>query len=204
MLRGNLSTRPFYNERLATLAIGLLAVVAFALTLFNGREITALSAERRALRDRIQADRLAAESIRGRAATVERTVDRTVLARLAASTGEANDVIDQRTFSWTAFFRLLETTLPVDVRLVVVSPRVEQGAFRVAMTVVARDLSDVAAFVDALLDTGRFYDAATLEQQRRDDGDFNAVVEAAYLTPAGHTAGPAVSAAAATPVRPAR
>jgi hypothetical protein len=35
VLRGNLSTRPFYNERLVTLGLALAAVAALALTAFN-------------------------------------------------------------------------------------------------------------------------------------------------------------------------
>ena len=40
MLRGNLSSRPFYNERLVSLGIGLIAAVAVALTVFNGYKLT--------------------------------------------------------------------------------------------------------------------------------------------------------------------
>src|SRR5262245_57078805 len=183
MLRGNLATRPFYNERLATLVIVAVALVALLLTAFNAGELTELSSARRDLRTRIDRDRGEATRIRGQAASLQQTVDRVALARLAESTGEANDLIDQRTFSWTAFFSLIEKTLPADVRVVMVSPRVERGVFRVAMSVVARDLGDVSTFVDALLDTGKFYDAAPVDQQRRDDGTFTAMIEASYLSP---------------------
>ena len=47
-------------------------------------------------------------------------------------------LIDQRTFSWTVFFGLIEKTLPLDVRLVAVSPSVEKGVFKVTMIVVAK------------------------------------------------------------------
>jgi hypothetical protein len=204
MLRGNLATRPFYNERLATLAVVLVGVVALLLTAYNATELVRLSSTRRDLRARIERDRSEATRIRSQAATRQQTVDRTMLTRLAEYTEEANDLIDQRTFSWTAFFGLIEKTLPPDVRLVMVSPRVEKGAFRVAMTVVAQDLSDVSTFVDSLLDTGKFYDAAPIDQQRRDDGSFNALIEASYLS--AHSA-PTPAAAAATsqpPSAPAR
>ena len=201
MLRGNLSTRPFYSERLATLAIGAIAVGVALLTIFNAMELVARSSERRDLRARIARDHTEAASVRDRTVALQRTVDPTTLGRLVVSTGEANDVIDQRMFSWTAFFGLIEQTLPDDVRLVVVSPRVEQGIFKVSMTVVTRDLPDVAGFVDALLETGKFYDAATLEQQRREDGTFNAVIEASYLSSAAGRA--AATHARATPARPA-
>ena len=48
MLRGNLSTRPFYNERLVGLALTLLFVIAIAATLLNARELIARSGERAA------------------------------------------------------------------------------------------------------------------------------------------------------------
>jgi hypothetical protein len=184
MLKGNLSTRPFYSERLASLAIGAVAFGALLLTAYNGLEIVARSAERRELRARIDRDLAEAASVRAATGELHRTVDRATLERLAASTGEANDVIDQRTFSWTEFFGLIEKTLPTDVRLITVSPRVERGVFKVSMSVVARDLADVSGFVDALLETGRFYDAATVDMQRREDGSLNAKIDAAYLSPA--------------------
>jgi hypothetical protein len=182
MLKGNLSTRPFYSERLASLAIGAVALAAFLLTAYNGLELVARSSERHELRSRIDQDLAEAASVRTATAQLLQTVDRATLTRLAASTSEANDIIGQRTFSWTGFFSLIERTLPIDVRLVTVSPRVERGVFKVSMTVVARDLVDVSEFVDALLETGRFYDAATVDMQRRDDGSLNAQIDAAYLS----------------------
>jgi hypothetical protein len=59
---------------------------------------------------------------------------------------------------------------------------VERGVFKVSMSVVARDLADVSQFVDKLLGTGRFYDAATIDMQRREDGALNAKVDASYLS----------------------
>jgi hypothetical protein len=184
MLRGNLSTRPFYNERLATLAVAIVGVSAVLLSIYNASALMMLSSQRRELQSRISRDQAEAAGIRAEATARQQGVDPGLLARLAASTGEANDLIDQRTFSWTDFFGLIEKTLPVDVRLLMVSPRVERGAFRVAMTVVGRDLSDVSAFVDALRETGKFYDVAPIDQTKRDDGAFNALVEASYLSPA--------------------
>ena len=204
MLKGNLSTRPFYNDRLATLAIALVAVAAALLTAYNASALLTLSAARRDLNGKIERDRADAGRIRSQAMALEQGVDRASLGRLADAAGEANNLIDQRTFSWTAFFGLIEKTLPIDVRLVMVSPRVERGAFRVAMRVVARDLADTSAFVDALLETGKFYDVASVDMQRRDDGTLNALIEASYLSP-GTVLKAAHSAPAPAPVsRPPR
>ena len=44
---------------------------------------------------------------------------------VAAAAKEANDLIEQRTFSWTALFNQLEATLPDDVMLIGVQPGVQ-------------------------------------------------------------------------------
>jgi len=182
MLRGNLATKPFYNERLATLAIIAAIALVTVLTAFNATRLFSLSAQRRALVTRIERDQTEAARIRTEASATDARADTATLDALARATAEANALIDQRTFSWTGFFTLIEKTLPADVRVVSVTPRVEQGTFRVAMTVVSRNLSNVASFSDALRSTGAFLDVAAIEQQRRTDGLYNATIEASYTS----------------------
>lgn len=202
MLKGNLATRPFYNDRLATLVIALLAVVVVALTGYNGWKLVTLSAERSEARARIDRDRAEAARLRASAAALERTINPRSLSALAGSAREANDLIDQRTFSWTTFFGVIERTLPIDVRLTAVAPRVERGTFKVSMEVVARDLNDVDDFCDALQNTGQFYDVAPVDQRTLDNGSVAASVEASYLTATKPpSAAPSTPAPAARPPR---
>lgn len=181
MLRGNLSTRPFYNDRLVRAIIVAGAVGVLVLTVFNGVRLVSLIGERSRVQGRASADLAEAARIRAEVDAVQGQIDRPTLTRLAASTQEANRLIDQRTFSWTSLFGLLERTLPPGVRLTSISPRVDRGAFRVAMAVVARDLDDVDVFIEALGATGRFYDVAPTEQSLLEDGGYEAVVQASYL-----------------------
>ena len=55
MLRGNLATRPFYNERIVTLLLALVAAVVLALTVTNVTRLLQLSARRSELRAQIGA-----------------------------------------------------------------------------------------------------------------------------------------------------
>lgn len=183
MLKGNLASRPFYNERLVTLAIVLVGVVALALAAYNASQLVSLSAERNTLRAEISSEQSEATRIADEAAALQRSVDAGTLRQLAGATREANALIDERTFSWTAFFSLIERTLPVDARLVAVSPKVDKGVFKVTMIVVARHRDDLAAFISALEATGHFYDVLPQTQQHNDDGTDTASIEAAYLSP---------------------
>jgi hypothetical protein len=191
MLRGNLSTRPFYNERLVAAALLLGALVAIGLGVFNAREILALTRARTEHKAKAARDEAEAARIRGDAAALARSVEGGRLSALAAATREANALIDQRTFSWTVFFDQVEKTLPIDARLMAVSPRVEKGVLRITMIVNARHADDLAAFVDALLGTGTFYDLGPSEQHRNDDGTTTATIVGTYLPPAGPEVAPA-------------
>jgi hypothetical protein len=184
MLRGNLSSRPFYNERLASAAIALIGAVAIALTAFNGYKLYALSKQRSELKARIDRDLAQAQQIERGAVTLQRNVDRATLVLLAGSTQEANFLIDQRTFSWTVFLGLIETKMPFDLRLVAVAPRIEKGAIRMSMTVVGKRLEDIDDFVEALHSSGSFYDLLARNKERNeDDNTFRGEVVGYYLAP---------------------
>lgn len=183
MLKGNLSTRPFYNDRLVTMAIAACALVLLVLTVVNVTQLVTLSRERAAIRARLTADLNEADRIQGEAEALQGSVDRTTLAQLASSAREANQLIDRRTFSWTQLLGQLEHTLPAGVRLMSISPRADRGAFRISLSVVARDLDDIETFMAALRDTGRFYDVVPSEQRLVEDGSgsYRAVVDASHL-----------------------
>ena len=185
MLKGNLSTRPFYNEKLVSLAVGLVLLIAIGLTIFNTYELISLMGERRVLNAHIARDRGEATRITGQADALRRTVDQPRLQLLASSTREANGLIDQRTFSWTEFFGLIEKALPRDVRLIGVSPRVEKGEFKIGMRVETRTPDNLKEFTDALAATGAFYDVVLSETQRNDTDTDTLTLVAGYLPPAG-------------------
>jgi hypothetical protein len=197
MLRGNLATRPFYNERLVALGLVVVAAIAVALSVFNARRLLDLTRQRAALESKIGDDDHQAAAIRREASTTSRTVDRKHLNVLVAETHEANALIDQRTFSWTTLFGIIERTLPIDVRLVAVSPKIDKDGTLITMIVVSRRPDALADFVAALEGSagrGTFYDVLPHADQRNDDGTYGATIEAYYLPPA---ASPASGGAAA-------
>jgi hypothetical protein len=50
MLKGNLANRPFYNQRMISIVVGVIAIVALGLAAFNGWELYTLSRSRADLR----------------------------------------------------------------------------------------------------------------------------------------------------------
>jgi hypothetical protein len=75
----------------------------------------------------------------------------------AADARQANDLIDRRTFSWTDLFNRFEMTLPDEVRIASVRPRVDPDVGIVlAINVMARNVDDVGEFIANLEATGAF------------------------------------------------
>lgn len=183
MLKGNLSTRPFYNERLVGLILGLATIAGIALTAFNVTTTYRLQAER--VRQQADQDRIDAEAEKSRRAAeaLKNSLDPSNLRLLAGETFEANELIEQRTFSWTAFFGLVEKTLPRDARLISVAPRVEKGTFFIDMTLNVKHPDDLEAFMDALAGTGAFYNLLPGDMQRNEDGIYIANLESGYSAP---------------------
>ena len=183
MLRGNLATRPFYNERIVALLLALVAVVVLALTVTNVTRLMQLSSRRSALRTEIAADEATAARIRQTAAAVQKGVDRAALVSLAGSAREANALIDERTFSWTTLLTYIESTIPMGVRLTSITPEFKKGDIIITMMLVGRQVEDVTKFMKALEATGAFYDAGATVVGSTDEAFERVTVKAWYLPP---------------------
>ena len=181
MLKGNLSTRPFYNERAVSLVVILATVLGIALTAFNAATIYHLNGLR--TKQKVEQDKNLAEAdrINAEATRLRGSIDRANLLVLAGQTREANALIDQRTFSWTDFFSLLEDTMPIDARLMSVAPRVERGVFNIVMNVNVKDLNELPVLIDALLERKAFSDLFVTGQQGNEDGTLTATLHGQYL-----------------------
>lgn len=180
MLRTNLSTRPFYNERAIHFAIGVAALLIVLLTAWNVVNGVRLSRQNTELATRVNRDHAEAQGLTKMAAEIRGRINRDELQRVVESAREANALIDQRTFSWTAFFNRLESTMPPDVMLTSVRPSVKDGVTRVTMTVLGRRAEDVDEFLEKLEATGAFEDVVPAQQDRTEEGLYRVVVQSIY------------------------
>ncbi|HEX5475640.1 MAG TPA: PilN domain-containing protein [Vicinamibacterales bacterium] len=193
MLRANLSTRPFYNERLVHAVLAVVAIAVAAALAFEAVAIVRLSRQNTELSAAIQRDRADADQLARQAAETRRRIDSTDLRQVASAAAEANALIQQRTFSWTAFFNDIEQTLPENVMLLSVRPDVRDEATKVTMEVVGKRTEDIEAFMRQLEKTGHFHDVLPPNVQVLDDGSERVTLVAAYTPAAEGTARPAAA-----------
>jgi Tfp pilus assembly protein PilN len=184
VIRSNLATRPFYNERavqLVLLSIGLIALVA---TVFNVTSIVQLSQRDTRLATQASRDEATAVDMRARAAKLRATIDPRVLEMAAADAQQANELIDRRTFSWIDLVNRLEATLPDDVRITSIRPKIDpKRGTVVTLVVVARNVDDINTFIGNLDATGAFSELAKKEERVDEQKELVAALETVY-TPA--------------------
>ena len=191
MLRANLSTRPFYNERLVALLLGAAALVVLLVTLFNVFRLVTLTARVAALGAEAEQAERTARDLRQQAARARSSVDQARLAAVATAAHEANTLIDRRTFSWTELFNRFEATLPPDARIAAVRPSVDEGGrLTLGIAVVARSVDAIDTFIEALEETGAFEDVLSREERINEEGEVEATLRGRY-----HAARPPAPAA---------
>lgn len=198
MLRTNLSTRPFYNDRVVRVGIAALALVALGLTVFNAAEVYRLQSQNSALGAAVERNDQQASGYRDQARVIRQSLNRDELAAVEIKAREANQLIDRRAFSWTELLNQFQATLPADVRITAVQPQIDvDGRMLVAAAVVSKKLEDLEEFIEALEATGSFTGVLSRQNTANEDGTLKSTLQGYY-----HLL-PATPAPAAIPAPPA-
>jgi Tfp pilus assembly protein PilN len=183
MLRTNLSTRPFYNERAVHAIAGGLALLLLLVTAWQVSRVIRLSRTKTELNAAIRRDTNEIEYRTKEAEQIRRGLNQTELAAVAAAAREANDLIAQRTFSWTGLFNQLEATLPEDVMLTSVHPEFKDGETVVNLDVQGRRSDEIDAFWDRLAKTGSFHKIQWSNVDVSEEGLHRIQMTAVYTEP---------------------
>jgi Tfp pilus assembly protein PilN len=180
VLKTNLSTRPFYNERAVHWALAVAFAAIAALTAFNVTRVMSLSARQGTLSAEVEREESRIRELSAQATKVRSSIDQKALARVIASAKEANAIIDQRTFSWTELFNHLESTLPTGVMLTSVRPRIVKDELRIEFTVLAREVEQIDDFIEKLEATGAFTGVLAGDEAVTQDDQLEARIEGRY------------------------
>ena len=180
MLRTNLSTRPFYNERAVHLVLIVLGLVAAAVMTLGLFRLVDLSRANTALTAAAERDETAARETSTQVAVIQRDISDDELEVLAQAAQEANRLIDRRIFSWTEFFNRIERTLPPDVMLTSVRPDIESDQVTVSIGVIGREVEHIDSFIEQMEGTGAFSEVLARTEEMTDEGMYRALLVGHY------------------------
>jgi len=182
VIRTNLSTRPFYNERAVHF---WLLVAAVAIVIATALNVSAGLGYRRGdneLAKQADADEARTAELRQQASKLRGSVDPRQIDVAAAAARQANELIDRRTFSWTDLLNRLETTLPDEAHVVAIRPKVDRAnGIVLTLQIVARDVDDVNQFMENLEETGAFKNPRPTTERFNEQGLFESQLEAGYI-----------------------
>lgn len=174
MPRTNLATRPFYNDRAVHLALAAVGLAVAAVLVTGGLRLVELSRTHRALTMQAEAAEREAAAVSAQAARHERAVPADGPEASNAAAEEVKGLIAARLFSWTAFFNVIERTLPPGVMLTAVRPDADERGTSIDLAVIGRTVADVEEFIRRLEATGRFRDVLARQGERDEDGTYRA------------------------------
>jgi Tfp pilus assembly protein PilN len=195
MLRTNLSTRPFYNDRGVRVALMIAALLVAGFTTFNVLQVMSLNASHREWSEREAAAERRAADFTQQAQAIRQSLNTAEMSAVQQAASEANLLIERRVFSWTDLFNQFERTLPAEVRITAVEPQVDrEGRLLIAITVISRRIEELNEFMDQLEGSGRFRDVLNRQDTVLEDGLTRSTVQGYYVPPAG----PAAAAPAAS------
>jgi type IV pilus assembly protein PilN len=184
----NLATRPFYNERVVHFWLLVIGAAVVAATIFNISQVIRYSRSDTELARQAATDEARAADLRASAAGLRATVDARQIEVASVEARQANDLIDRRTFSWTELFNRLESTLPPNVRITSILPRLQDREMVLTLTIIARSVDDVQEFMQNLAATGSFPKLFPPQERINEQGQLESTIEAVYL-PKPPTAG---------------
>ncbi len=189
MLTTNLSTRPFYNERAVHLVLAVLGIAAVSVLAVGVVRLVDLARSHTALTAAADEDEREAAGVEAQTAAILRGIGDAELTALRDAASEANQLIDQRVFSWTEFFNRIERTLPANVMLTGIRPDHGEIGVTVSVGVIGKSVADIDEFIERMEATGAFADTLARQEEITDDGTYRAQVLGRYLPETGR-AGP--------------
>ena len=170
----NLATRPFYNERAVHLVLGALGLAIVAVLALEVARIVTLSRVHGELTLAAETAEAEAAAVSTRTARIERETPRDATAALVVAAEEVDRLIEQRLFSWTAFFNVIEQTLPAGVMLTAVRPDADEEGTSVDLAVIGRTVADIEEFIRRLEETGVFAGVLARQGELDEEGLYRA------------------------------
>lgn len=171
-VRLNLATSPLENHRrflLGAVAAGVLALALLAVlsvrTYRNWRDNSAVRDETVQLQRELAA-------FRNQRRQLEDFFNTPEARRIRDRADFLNELIQQRSFPWTKIFMDLESRLPRGVRVMSISPRMENGSVQVNLTVGATSDESKVRFLQQLEESPEFSRVQPVSETRpKTEGD---------------------------------
>lgn len=176
----NVASNPFQNFLLLYLSVGVFVAMVFIFTAYNGFVLTRSLLESRRMKAEIQKNeeeiKKADIALQGRQILLAQAKEKKIL--------ELNTFIDellsQRSFSWTLFFNEIERVIPEDVKITTIAPTFQGKQLSVRVECVAKGVNGMLAFTNNLSQSAAFKEPYIFGEDPQQDGGLRFVLNFEY------------------------
>lgn len=182
----NLASKPFLNSRPVWIVTSVAVAIALLFAVVNLRtylHTTNVLAEQLALKERLQAEH---DSIEAAARRDVAALDGVPWGSLRGRIVQTNAVLREHGFSWLQLLDDIERVLPYDLRMIQISPSVEQAGVTLNMQFVARNRDAMLDLIDTMIADPRFEDPLPRVERTPEEsqgGGYNVSMTATYHPP---------------------
>ena len=170
IIRSNLASTPIKNYSLFLLGCILLGIAVAVFTFFNLTNISNSYEKNRELKKTITTQQTQLNGMEQKEKELQEKINRVKTAKFVSETEFMNNAIKRRTFSWTSLFDHFEEVLPPTVKMISVTPNVEEDNIAINLEMAGRNLSDMLELVRTLERDSQFSDV-TLKAERSGEQD---------------------------------
>ena len=163
---------------LAALGVAIVAILALEIVRF-----AALSRAFGELTLAAEAAESETAAVATRTSRIEGEMPGDATAALVVAAEEVNRLIEQRLFSWTAFFNVIEQTLPAGVMLTAVRPDADEEGTSIDLAVIGRTVADIEEFIRRLEETGVFAGVLARQGELNEEGMYRAQLRGRLVRP---------------------
>lgn len=167
-LRLNLSTAPLENKRPFIAATGALGVIGALAFLLLGHAAFSSWRANRDLRSEIAHWQAEIRANQAKQTALQAYFQTQQAQQVLDRATFLNSLIGQRSFPWTKVFMDLEQTLPPGVRVINISPKLENGRALVELTIGAESDDSKIKFLQTLEKSGVFSDIHVMDDRHQD------------------------------------
>jgi len=181
IIKNNLSSNPTKNYSLYLIGCIVLAVTAALFTIYNMVSLSSWFAQSRTV------GRLTAEQqkqlveLKNEEQKLRSQIVAVKTPDFVKKADFINNAIKRRVFSWTKLFDQFERVFPDNVKMVSVSPAIDQNTIRISMQVAGKNLDDIVKLITTLENSPAFRDVTFRSENSDPDGLLHATISLQYL-----------------------
>jgi len=181
IIKNNLASAPLVNYTLYFIGCVVLVVITASFAVWNGVSLVQWKGENDSLKEKIGQQRAQTAELQRQSNDLQKRINTIKTPAFVSETEFFNQAIKRRVFSWTELLDEFERLLPENIRMISVSPSIQDEAIGIKLEVSAKTLDDIVELITAFQSSPNFSNVVFRSEQDQEDGHLGAIISMDYF-----------------------